>query len=416
MANPSNRGIGTGSAQIFDTSRIDDAMNRLAGIKANKDAMYAEGQEKARQQKDKAIAELQGQFADYDTNKLLLADVPEFQLKVQNINNKYDGKWGDILKGDPQLANQYRADLDEVKRFIARSVDAKPKAQQHLKEITGNPLYSENYKKSYIERATAPGYNFDEDLRNGLLSRDTVRPDYINNLGSLFQGKGSELYDEKDISTVGKDGRMYAEKSKVWKSDDEAFPKFKTTVGSDIEAMTDINLKYSNLPQEERMKAAYDDYKQSTEIAKKEITFKAAPEDKDGEGKDPYAGISVAPYEFKGEKGFNLGGAKGLQPTNFSYQEGDKENVVFGTPSEVYKGKDGEYRVRIVSKKETFGLDGKSSWIDTGEVKTIKLNKGGKGYAAFKNTYGKTPDEMWKEAYPSEKENTPNNDPLGLFK
>ena len=195
MANPSNRGIGTGTAQIFDTSNVDNAINRLADIKFRKDAMYGEGQAKQQAKEEAAIAELRGEFKDYDTTKLRLPDVPVFQEKKNNILKKYDGQWGKILNGDPQLANEYRRDMDDIKRLIAKSVDTKVKAQKHMDEIKGNPLYSEDYVRNYEQKYTQPEYVYDEDLRAGNLSRDQIRPDFMNNLSGLFVDEGQELYD-----------------------------------------------------------------------------------------------------------------------------------------------------------------------------------------------------------------------------
>ena len=387
MANPSNRGIGTGTAQIFDTSNVDNAINRLADIKFRKDAINAQGRAKAEEEKAGAVAELQGQFKDYDTNKLMLADVPEFQLKVQNINKKYDGNWGKILKGDPALANQYRSDIDEVKRFIARSVDSKPKAQAHLKQIEGNPLYSDEYKASYVERATSPNYNFDEDSRNGNLARDVARPDFMNNISGLFVGDGNELYDKKQVSYTGKDGKVYAEESKVWKPEEDAFAKFKTTIGSDIETMTDINLQYRDLPEEDRIKAAYDDYKQSSEVYQKDITSKAAPEDDSksgfgfGNGKFNFALRSIPVRgEGKGKRGdvdvITIGKTSGgpLSPITV--------NGKTGVVSEISKGRDGKWIVTRAITKESISGD----ITLTGETVTEPINSTMSSH--LESTYG----------------------------
>jgi len=357
MANPTNTGIGTGSAQIFDTSNVDNAISNLANIKFKKDAMYGEGQAKQQAKKQAELAEIQGEFKDFDRTKLRLSDYDLFTEKKNNLLKKYDEQWGKILNGDPKLANEYRRDVDDIHRLISRSVDTKGKVIEHLKLIEGNPLYSKAYVDKFKIMATTPDWNFEEALRNGELGRDQIRPDFMNNLSGLFVDKGQELYDVTKNEIPLGNGQTSTIEAKQWKPDAEAFNKFKATVGIDPEMLTDINIKYADIElPEERVKAAYDHYKISTEQ------------------RENFRGISGSAREPKATKSW-YNDSKWNVKTVENEKEGRKELYVTDKYQKLLK----------ISSETVLDKNGKPIDIYQADIKNI-WSKNGKVYATVSGT------------------------------
>jgi len=413
MANPTNTGIGTGSAQIFDTSNVDNAISNLANIKFKKDAMYGEGQAKQQAKKQAELAEIQGEFKDFDRTKLRLSDYDLFTEKKNNLLKKYDGQWGKVLNGDPKLANEYRRDVDDIHRLISRSVDTKGKVIEHLKLIEGNPLYSKAYVDKFKIMATTPDWNFEEALRNGELGRDQIRPDFMNNLSGLFVDNGQELYDVTKNEIPLGNGQTSVIDSKQWKPDEEAFPKFKATIGIDPEMLTDINIKYADIElPEERIKAAYDHYKISTEQNEefKKITGSAREPKTADESKTEMGSTYTEDTEEGSYKGVSLNDDRFKKPILFSYMEEGKKgkNVIFGRPVEIFLNDNDEYMARILPVKETQNFEGELIWSPTGEPKVIKLGKKGSGFGAFNSAYKTNPEEIIKHHYGNKEEENTN--------
>ena len=283
MGVPSNKGINTGSAQVYDISRTGAAFDKFFSDKNKKSEAQRKAGEAAKLKKDAAIKELSGEYSDYDVNKLQISDVDAFQAMISDLHKKYDGEWGGILNNDPEVSNAYRNDIANIKKFAATSIDSKPQAQDFAKEIAGNPLYSDEFQENFSKNYGTPGFDFNRELSEGNLKRDVARGDFYKNMNSLFVNKGDELYNEVDKSYTGKDGSFHSEKTKSWKTDDEAFPKFKETVGRDVEMMSDININYANLPEEERINAAYKDFKNASEISERKTVDRAAKPDDSGD-------------------------------------------------------------------------------------------------------------------------------------
>jgi len=285
MANPVSKGIGTGAAQVFDVSRMDRSMNKAFDtINAKKEA-----EEKARIAKkkldDAGKGKLKGQFEDLDYSNVMLGDQKVLASEVTEEMSRFDGHWGEILNGDPEWANKYRQSMAGLKAKINTSAISKPLADaQYDKMKEPDSGYSPEAIKNYEKLKAQPGYNHDEMLQSGALNRDQIIGSIFENTDKAFLENTDSLYDYRDAGSTDGEGNYYKVDSKTWKSDEEAFPKFKETVEANPSLMQDMNIQYAELPLEDRMKALYDGYKESRRLDEKATIDNKAKKDEDGNG------------------------------------------------------------------------------------------------------------------------------------
>ena len=261
--NPQSRGIGTGAAQVYDYSRIDNAMNNAMNVVNRKKERQADKEDAEQKEKDLALKKLRSDFK-YDTSKIKDVDRAVVEEKVKNLNASMDGNWESVLNGDPKYSNMYRELTSEIKNYIADSADAKKEELAlYNKAKEPNSGYSAEAVKNLENLWTTPGITPSMLREQGAYNRDTIIGNIFGKVDDAFHNENTALYKEIDTSYTDSKGGYNKQSGKKWLPDEEALPKFKKTVLGTPEIMQDMNIKYGELPEEERFEAFYNDYKTS---------------------------------------------------------------------------------------------------------------------------------------------------------
>jgi len=347
--NPRSAGIGTGAAQVYDYSRIDNAMRDAMGIVSQKRAVAEKRQQELDDEKRKAIQQMRGEFGDYDTTKMKRADVDYLINMVKKSKEQLDGNWDKVYQGDPYYSNLYNEHVMLQKKFIGDSIDSKEKFQAAIKAAEEpDSGFSEAAKERLLKASITENVMWSDAVGQGITTRDQIIGNIFENIDGAFLNSGDELYDIKQAGSKNAQGGFYEVDSKIWKDDKEAFPKFKSTIKANPSLIRDMDIQYSDVPEEERMQRMYEDYKSSRETYKKDVTSYAAQDDsKDGvDG----ATINVVPYVLpNGVKGITFANPKkALTPVSITVPKTGKspEKVLSVMPSEIYKNKKGEWKLR----------------------------------------------------------------------
>jgi hypothetical protein len=405
--NPGNTGLGTGTAVVHDYSTVNNAMDNFFRVVNAKDAASAKQRQVDEAKREKALAELRGEVGEFDRSKMREPD-KEAALKMANdIRLRYNGKWGDILNGDPEVSNSYHEEIGKLQNFISNSVGSKQKMVDLYKSsLEPDSGYSDERKKQIEDYYTQEGMTYDRMVEDGIVGPDTVIGDPLGRIDEAFGKDTDVLYDKKDTTFRGEDGTESVRESKIWKSDEEAFPAFKKTIGANERIMSDMNLMFPGMPVDEQYQALYDQYKTSREDKDIKTKYMKATPDNSGSGsgggsKFNYDLTRGVKMNLKGKKGMydvitvgKSSGAK-LPPTKITY----KNQSGFGVPSEIVKGKDGKIWVNMImveswgpgSAKE--GDEGENYTL-SGESKLVPVGKVLK--SQFRSTYGVDVDEYFR--------------------
>ena len=123
--NPTSKGVGSGTAVLHDYSIINNATSKLFdNLRADRDA-GAKKKDAAKAKQEAAEKQLRGELGDYDSSKIRIADRDSSLEMYQAIMRKYEGRYGDMINGDPEVSNQYRQDIGNLKNYMANSADSK---------------------------------------------------------------------------------------------------------------------------------------------------------------------------------------------------------------------------------------------------------------------------------------------------
>lgn len=171
------RGIGTGTAQIFDTSQSQRAFERGQGIQAQKRQQDAAARKTFVDDQMEKLKEL--------SNKEVWEgrDRGTYQSEWNNVTSKYNGRWQDVyqkpevmsefIQDTNQLLNMSRASLEQKEEYdrLLRQYDA-PGNKDHIREegvaameaIATDPtlLFPENRDKFMSLLKEARTYNTEE--------------------------------------------------------------------------------------------------------------------------------------------------------------------------------------------------------------------------------------------------------------
>ncbi len=136
MANPGNKGVGTGTAVLFDPTQINKSTAKVFDDigQAYKEKRARGDVEKAK--RSKAEAEAEGRLGEYDPTKLRISDADPAKNMYLAIKKKYAGHYGDVLKGSPEWANAYAEDIANFKNFVAKSASTKSEMQDLYGKVT----------------------------------------------------------------------------------------------------------------------------------------------------------------------------------------------------------------------------------------------------------------------------------------
>ncbi len=430
MANPVSKGIGTGAAQVYDYSRIDNAMNNAFRSMAAKDAAAEAKKEAKEAAKRKAEAKLRGDLK-FDTSKIKDVDKDVVKNMVQTAFSEMDGHWEDINNGDPEWTNNYIELTSGIKNYISSSANEKVKEDNLFKTMNAgsDTGYSEDAKNKLIEAMATPGFFAGQFNDSGLSRRDQVIGNPYTKVDAAFEKGSDVLYKDKDYSVPNAQGGQTTVEGKEWLPDDEAFPKFMSNVMSTPELVNDVRIQYGNPGEdvtEDQVRDFYNDYKSTRqkEWEKTRITKDTAEEPT---SKYKKGGITDPAYfkESKGE-GFKISPTTGtqLKPIDIilARTKDLPERIAIMRPSAIWKDfKNGQWYIRGVSSASIADLEKKFGGMTKEEREGLSFDDWketqAKGQfvnepitsnvlASLKTTYGLGDlDEILEEINPESKSN-----------
>jgi len=189
------RGIGTGTAQIFDTSQSQRAFERGQGIQAKKRQQDAAAR--------KAFVDDQMEKLKELSNKEVWEgrDRGTYQREWNNVTSKYNGRWQDVYQ-NPEVMSEFIQDTNRILNMSRASLEQKEEYDRLLRQYDapGNKDYIREEGVAAMEAiATDPTLLFPENrdkLRSLLKEARTYNTEEINPLerfGELFNRNAVEV-------------------------------------------------------------------------------------------------------------------------------------------------------------------------------------------------------------------------------
>lgn len=430
MANPTNAGIGTGAAQVIDTSRLDRAMyNAFETINAKNAA--SDEEKKAKQAKlEKAAAELRGENK-FDTSHIRVQEYDAITKAARDLTTEFQGQWQDMANGGVAY-NAYRVKADAINKMIAESADMKVAQVQMFTDIQSNELMSDAKKSASLKMITAVGANPDVIRQSGYLNRDEVRADYNLNIKKQFPELDVFYNMDSGGYTNAEGGGNTFEYKKII-LDSEAIPKFKESLGK--EEILDISIKFSGIDPdtgeertpEKKFEKAYHLFKETTLKEMDKSTTKDNPIDKTlDDKKTTPSDFTLTPYETKSGGKVVSRGVKIVKSANkemkpfdiVSYKTDKKGNTTSTTESIVPSGieyKNGKWYMDGYATKSVYDpADPENAKTIRGDDRSVAMTENGQLAKEYKIRNGLNVNKSldYHFAYLKKKE----SDPVGILK
>jgi hypothetical protein len=366
MANPSNTGIGTGTAQVYTGDKTYAALQSALGkVDAKgKTDRAAERQKKARalKRQEKIQDQLRDDYKGIYKDQPWERDVDEFRELVSNwkeASNK-SGK-------DGFLSPEERRDVDEAYADIQKQVlvskgnkEVASNYQKMMLDPTFADEYTDEQRLAYQQAIMTPGANMKE---LDMTFRKNILPvaDYGNNI----LGNGDKFYKtiEKEFPTD--DGGSYSKDVTVFDEEafDNAFMQQYTASqgGAGYGKMaTAVNDEYGEAAAQAGMapgEYALQEYKKGVIAEKEKSTAqKAAKASDSGTEEKPNANWEYFKDSEEGAEGYSLSNTKGrsLAPMSVTIKNNDnQEKTASVIPTEV---------VRTAAGIAVRGVSVKNSW------------------------------------------------------
>jgi len=279
MKNPTNKGVGTGTAVVRNYDTLNSATSNFfkgLGDKVDKDNLK---KEKDAIKKQAMVDQLSGKLGEYDPTKMRIAD-KDAALKMYNgIVNKYKGKYGEMLGGNPALTNEYNNDIARMKIFISDSASSVAGFAAERKAVFASDSgYSPEKQAEVMDYITSEGSTMDGYNKLGLGARDQVIGDPYKDMADKFQDSQSVFYtkvNDRASQTTGASGEI----SRTWIDDADALVKFENAMTPDDKQ--NMNLMFPDVPLKERPEAYYQKWKsfiKNNEIENIPGNYKTSPE------------------------------------------------------------------------------------------------------------------------------------------
>ena len=144
---------GQGLAQVFQGNMAADVYMYQQQLK---DQQAAERRKKA----DLAAKELSGQFEALNKKNIFeTRDTDEFHGKINEIQNKYNGRWEELYKGDTPLRRDLEKDLLDVSLWADQSAATKKELQDIWKDAfqANADKYTAEQRDRIEDLMTTPG-------------------------------------------------------------------------------------------------------------------------------------------------------------------------------------------------------------------------------------------------------------------
>ncbi len=289
MANPTSKGVGTGTAVVTDYTGLNNTTaNFFKGLNTARTAEDLK-KEKAAEKREKAEAELEGKLGDYDPSKVKEGDRELLMKQYNAIKAKYAGRYGEILQGDPALANEFYSDMGMLKNFTYNSADSKEKfRKQYDVMIAPGSGFSEDKFQKAKEYMMSAGSTEEGAKELGLFTPDTIVGDPLERMDGLL-GDENKIFEIKKGSYENKNRQIVKYDKKNWLPDEKAKPKFFAAISTNPRMMQDLNLMYpidgENIKShEDQMEAFYIKYKEVRDETLNEVNIGRTPSDSDDDG------------------------------------------------------------------------------------------------------------------------------------
>lgn len=257
MKNPTNKGVGTGTAVVRNYDTLNSATSNFfkgLGDKVDKDNLK---KEKDALKKQAMVDQLSGKLGEYDPTKMLIQDKDVALDMYNRIVNKYRGKYGEMLGGNPALTNEYNNDIARMKVFISNSRESVEGFTKHKAAIMApDSGYSPDLQKKTNDYMSSEGATM-EGL-NQFIARDQVIGDPYKDMADKFQDSQSVFYtkvNDRASQTTGASGEI----SRTWIADADALVKFENAMTPDDKQ--NMNLMFPDVPLKERPEAYYQKWK-----------------------------------------------------------------------------------------------------------------------------------------------------------
>ncbi len=153
MAAPTTIQEGQGLAQIFQGNMAADVYAYQQQLRAQQDAERAK-------KADLAAKELSGQFEALNKKNIFeTRDTDEFRSKIDQVRNKYSGKWEELYKGDTPLRRDLEKDLLDVSLWADQSASSKKELQGIWKDAFQDNAdkYTDQQRAKIEELMVTPG-------------------------------------------------------------------------------------------------------------------------------------------------------------------------------------------------------------------------------------------------------------------
>lgn len=413
MSIPVSSGIGTGAAQIYDTSRSYNAMGKV--LDANADLMEYQNKMAALKKRDEQeakerdytkIAALQkAAEVDYGNMKPVYVDLTK--AEAQAFKDKYAGKYEQILNNNPEIVNEYYKDLANLKANVSKRVESWEQQKEIIARITKNP---EKYKNSQIALG--------EEL---YLNPDTDMSKYQSSFGEKLQignpfDDAAQTYEAlfyKPKTSVETDKGIYANTGNVYEDEQVSLAEFKKQLAANpelkvrmyaaLEDDADIEKDSRGVPtiagQEQLLQKSYKLTKALLPESK-EIVNTTKEQKDDSSGRTPFDNYRFEPFTSGKNKGFVVANTKGsINPIEISIVNKDgSKSTISGVPAEIYKDAKGKMRTRFTKMKKAINDRNEESFV-AGETVDVEIGDKGSFAAKVKGTYGQNPFDVWDNMY-----------------
>lgn len=375
MANATSKGVGSGTAVLDDYSVLNKATGNFFK-NYREDAEKAEAKRVEDEKKKKAAKDQLTGMLEYDPDKLRIPDKQPLFESYQEIRKKYEGKYAD-MENNPLLMNEYQDDIARFKIRATNSIDSKKKLSDlYVAAQEPDSGYSPEKIKKIEKYALLPNATYQEAKEFELLTPDVVTGNYFGRIDDSIGNSGKALYDTEKYSREDENGKTVVVDKQTWKPDaKETFEAALTP-----RDLSDMNIKYKHLPEEERKQALFDDYKTVKDTSYDNLGWKRDSEGDGGSGGFISDKFRSAYFKTSGAEGFTISKVSGsrLSPISVSSIDEDTgQEVKTFVPTEFVRTGMGNFVRGVASTDswESLSKEEKDEW---------KKNNPKKGEAEYK--------------------------------
>jgi len=430
--NPTSKGVGSGTAVIHDYGAINKATTELFKNIRTDRAEDAKKKESAKAKQDLAAKQLKGELGEYDSSKIRIADRDASLKMYQEIMRKYEGRYGDMINGDPEVSNQYRQDIGNLKNFMANSADSKAEISEKYKAAVQDGRFSQKRLDALLNTKNVVGYTSNDAANAGLFSRDIARKNHVINLSKDLK----ESWFKKAAGGVNRtDGSGYTSESLKIRPDSETLAEFTDYVAANPQIAEDMAITFpidrsvdpgskeaegKITTIEDQYQAYHDAVKSTMSPDYSKVVSTQKDKDADGNGFGDKRDFSLVPFESElaGDvvsKGIKIAktGGKDIKSYDVSVSETKDGETVKATRSIIpatveYDESSDSWYMTGQSTKDVYDKSTKKWSTVRGDSERVKMSPNGQIMREFKARHkikGSLTD-YWKEMQENKSQET----------